>query len=197
MKKIILASKSPRRLEILRLAGIEPVILVPEADESKIIFESGNPQKYVGGIAMMKNDAALPLAKKEGFCDGIIISADTVVYSIEEDKPLGKPKDHDDAFRMLTSLSNRTHKVISGVVIRDIKSGKTESFEETTEVTFRKIFPNEIEKYINEYSPYDKAGSYGIQDGACVFVSRISGDYYNVVGLPICKTSQIMREFAD
>ena len=190
-KKIILASKSPRRLEIMGLAGIEPEVYIADADESSVSFSAGNPEKYVCGIAKLKNDAAYESLKRERsaeeLAESVIVSADTVVYSIDADLPLGKPRDFDDACRMLRALSGRTHRVVSGVMIRDGGTGVIRTFAETTDVTFRELTDSEIEDYVREAKPYDKAGAYGIQEGACVFVSRIEGDYYNVVGLPICR----------
>ncbi len=200
-KKIILASKSPRRLEILKLAGIEPEVYIADADEGSVEFSAGEPGKYVRDIAKLKNDAAFAALSAdtsatdtsaaeitaEELAESVIVSADTVVYSIDGDATLGKPRDFDDACRMLRSLSGKVHRVVSGVMIRDCGTGRISSFEESTDVTFRALTDDEIEDYVREARPYDKAGAYGIQEGACVFVSRIEGDYYNVVGLPICR----------
>lgn len=191
---IILASKSPRRLEILRNAGFDPVVLSSDADESSVSFESGSPEKYVRCIAALKLTAALGILGERNPIGGsvhdgtIVIAADTVVYSPDLDAPLGKPRDFDDACRMLGALSGKTHRVVSGVALSSPVSGRRVSFEESTAVTFRPLSADEIESYVRSSSPYDKAGAYGIQEEARAFVSDIVGDYFNVVGLPIERT---------
>jgi len=182
-KTIILASQSPRRREILTLAGIGHTVLTAPADESSVAYIPRHPAEYVTAEAVLKNDAVTKIAPEEA----VVLSADTIVYDPLADTILGKPQNRDHAFAMLRSLSGRMHQVITGVCITDTASGTRETFAVTTEVYFRDLTDEEIFSYIDSAQPYDKAGAYGIQEGACIFVSRIEGDYYNVVGLPICE----------
>ena len=183
--ELILASQSPRRHEILATAGLSHRVLTAQADEKAVPFHPGRPEEYVTAISRLKNDAVAAAYPDE--CGGrVILSADTIVYAPETDEVLGKPKDKSDAVRMLTGLSGRTHKVITGVTLR-YPGGEARSFAEVTEVTFRRLSAEEIEEYCATDEPYDKAGAYGIQGRACVFVEGIRGDYFNVVGLPVCR----------
>ena len=142
-------------------------------------------------LARLKNDA-LFAAYRAQIGDTPVLSADTVVWSPAMKKPLGKPRDADDARRMLSALSGKTHEVWTGVVIR---AGEHESaFAVSTEVRFRDLTAEEIDEYVNSGDPLDKAGAYGYQSGACVFVEEIRGDYYNVVWLPVCRVAEeLMR----
>lgn len=198
MKKLILASKSPRRREILTNAGLEFDVLTPDVDERAVVY-SGSPEKYVTEIAVLKGSAAFSALAGEGVSDApvsdlVVVAADTMVFVPSDDFspaiPLGKPKDRDDAFRMLRLLSGRGHKVATGVSVTSAAADGvgTEAFCVTTEVFFRPLSDSEICSYIDSAKPYDKAGAYGIQEKASVFVERISGDYFNVMGLPICET---------
>lgn len=187
MKNIILASKSPRRREILSNAGLEFTVLTPEVDERAVVY-SDSPEKYVSEIALLKGGAAFAsIACKER---SVVVSADTMVFVPAKDNspllPLGKPRDRDDAYRMLRMLSGSSHSVVTGVCITDC--GGTDSFCVRTDVAFRSLSDEEIFSYIDSSKPYDKAGAYGIQEKASVFVSEIRGDYFNVMGLPICET---------
>lgn len=199
MERIILGSGSPRRHEILELACVKHEIIVPKADESTVPY-LGDCARYVGSLAKLKSDALSEMlenhAEKE--FDVITICADTVVFSPKCPQPLGKPKDKADAMRMLTMLSGTKHYVMTGVCLKNcvkINGKFTEerqvSFAETTEVRFRDVKTSEIEAYVERENTLDKAGAYGIQDSACSFVSGITGDFYNVMGLPICR---IMEE---
>jgi len=185
IKPIILASQSPRRREILTLAGIEHTVLTAPADESSVKYLPHQPGEYVTAEAVLKNDAVVKTAPE----NAVVLSADTIVYDPVTDTVLGKPRDRDHAFAMLKSLSGREHQVITGVCITDTATGERDSFAVTTDVYFRDLSDGEILTYIDTAKPYDKAGAYGIQEGACIFVSRIDGDYYNVVGLPICEVN--------
>ena len=182
-RPIILASQSPRRREILTLAGIEHTVLTAPADESSIAYIPCHPGDYVTAEAVLKNDAVIKIAP----ADSVILSADTIVYDPVTDTVLGKPKDRDHAFAMLKSLSGRLHQVITGVCITDTATGARDTFAVTTDVHFRPLTDEEILTYIDTARPHDTAGAYGIQEGACIFVSKLNGDYYNVVGLPICE----------
>jgi len=201
MAKIVLASKSPRRQELLKNIGItEFDIRVPEADES---YPAGlTPQQVVEHISRVKAEAAASLCAE----DEIVITADTMVFL--DDARLGKPADEADALRMLTALQGRRHIVCTGVTVRRGSESITEC--ETTEVLFRTASEAELRGYIATGEPMDKtrgpirnrpiwadkAGGYGIQtpEGRS-FVKEIRGDYYNVVGLPLKRLARMLREF--
>lgn len=183
MKKIILASASPRRKELLTTAGVEFEVLVSEADET--VPEGTAPK-----------DAAIMTAEKKALavaenCDGIVIGADTTV--VIDGKILGKPKDEADAADMLRTLSGREHEVITGVCITD--GEKTEKFAQVSRVRFYALTEDEIAAYVATKEPMDKAGSYGIQGRGCVLVESIEGDYFNIVGLPVAATVRALKVF--
>lgn len=171
--KLVLASKSPRRSEILKNAGFDFVIRTADADET--IAEGTNPEDAVVMLAARKA-MAVERAKDE-----VVLGADTIV--VLDDKILGKPKDREDAFNMLRSLSGRVHSVFTGVCAISDKSSMT--FAEETKVEFYPLTDEEINTYIDSNDCYDKAGAYGIQGLASKFIRGIKGDYFNVVGLPI------------
>ncbi len=173
--KIVLASKSPRRSEILKNAGIDFTVRVANADET--IPDGIKPQDAVVFLAARK---AMAVEKGE---DELILGADTVV--VLQDKILGKPKDRDDAYNMLKSLSGRVHSVFTGVCA--IGNGISMTFAEETKVEFMPLTDEEIYTYIDTNECYDKAGAYGIQGLASKFIRGIKGDYFNVVGLPISR----------
>lgn len=178
--KLVLASKSPRRSEILKNAGIDFTVRVADADET--IPEGTPPEEAVVFLATRK---AMAVERAE---DETVLGADTVV--VLDNKILGKPKDKNEAFNMIKSLSGRVHSVFTGVCI--VEKGRSITFAEETEVEFLPLTDNEINAYIDTSEPYDKAGAYGIQGIASKFVRRINGDYFNVVGLPI---SAIYKKF--
>ncbi len=190
IRPVILASQSPRRHELLDLAGIPHTVFVSGANEGSVTYKKGHPEDFAISTAELKchavrdalRDPSCKVAERDR---AIVIAADTVVYS-ENEGIFGKPKDEAEASRMLRSLSGTTHRVITGVVMYDTVTGQTSRFAEVTAVSFRELSQDEIDTYIREFRPLDKAGAYGIQDGACVFVRGIVGDYYNVVGLPVC-----------
>lgn len=188
---LYLASASPRRAQLVKLLGIPNIIISPtHIDET----HDGNlaPAEYVEELAIGKAKALLPNLNDDE--QGIILGADTTV--VLDNTILGKPDDEADAKRMLRKLSGNTHIVYTGVALVDVASKRTHSFVEKTFVTFRKITDEEIAMYVASGSPMDKAGSYGIQeDHGAVFVSRIEGDYYNVVGLPLCSLYLALRDF--
>lgn len=188
-KDIILASASPRRHELLTMVGVPHRIVTSDADEGSVEY-GGDIAAYVSEIAKLKNIAVR--TSSEIAKNSVIISADTVVYLPEEDEILGKPKDKDDARRMIRSYSGRAHKVLTGVCIYDVESAREVKFAESTDVYFRTLTDDEIDEYLSTPSPYDKAGAYGIQEGAAAFVSRIDGDYFNVVGLPVCRLCETL-----
>ncbi len=181
--KIILASKSARRKEILENLGLNPTVIVSNADEN--VSENLSPERFVEDVSLRKAEAVKPLCK-EG---DLIIASDTVVYC--DGKILGKPKDEKEALYMLSLLSGTTHKVTSGLAV--IYNSKTVLSHETTEVTFRQISESEALSYVRTGEPYDKAGGYGIQDRAAVFTESINGDYLNVVGLPVYRLFSLLK----
>lgn len=181
-RRLILASKSPRRDELLTMAGLEHEIFVSDADESAVVYTPGEPGAYVEALSLLKADCARAAWDRE--TDGVVfLSADTVVYAPETKEVLGKPKDRADAYRMIRLLSGGKHQVITGCTV--VMNGSAVTGHVTTDVWFRELSDAEINGYIDTSSPYDKAGAYGIQEGASVFVCRIDGDYFNIVGLPV------------
>ena len=183
MKNIILASGSPRRKELLSLAGISFTVKTADADETVSVNLS--PEETVLTLSKRKALAVAELEK-----DSVVIGADTVVAF--DGKILGKPKTPYDAFKMLSSLSGRSHNVFTGVCIVD--GEKEISFYEKTEVTFYDLTDDEINAYIATGDCFDKAGAYGIQSKGCTLVKKINGDYFNVVGLPIAETVKKLKE---
>ncbi len=191
-KELILASASPRRHEILAQAGLAHRVLTAPADEKSVVFLPGKPEEYVMSLAKLKNDAVRDRYGAE-LGDAVILSADTVVWSPDMLSPLGKPASADAARDMLRFLSGRKHEVITGVMLRDPGTGRETLFAEVTEVFFRTLDEEEIVRYVQSGDPLDKAGAYGIQSGACVFVRAIRGDYFNVVGLPVCRVAEELK----
>ena len=182
---IILASKSPRRKELLGLLDLEFQIITANIDETM------DPNRSViDEVARISHQKALAVAKDLPL-DTVIISADTIVEL--DGKLMGKPKDENDAFKMLKNLSGCTHNVHTAVTVT--RDDKTITKVVTTAVTFRDITDDEIISYIKTGDPMDKAGAYGIQGKASKFVSGICGDYFNVVGLPVCELNLILKKF--
>lgn len=184
---LVLASGSPRRHEILDMAQIPHTVRVSHADESAVTYCVGKPEAYVMELAELKGSVVPPMEGE------VVLSADTVVYVPATEEVLGKPKDHDDAVRMFHMMSGGMHKVITGVCLRDW-TGQKKTFAAVTEVVFRDLSEEEIEDYIETARPYDKAGAYGIQEQACVFVKELRGEYFNVVGLPVTAVYEALRE---
>jgi len=183
---IYLASQSPRRKKLLKQLGIKFKSLTLNFHEE--IADGEHPIKTVKRLALHKSDYASKKIK-----NGIIITADTIVVLKKE--IIGKPKSKKDAFDILSKLSNRRHTVYTGFVIRNLNNKKTIVDYEKTNVTFRLLTVNEISNYIRSGSPMDKAGAYGIQDDfGAVFVKKINGCYYNVVGLPLSKVYKALQE---
>jgi septum formation protein len=184
--KLILASASPRRAEILRDAGVSFSVLSSAVDETPIPGES--PHDLVQRLSAAK--AELAAARTVGPC--IVLAADTVV-AIDE-HVLGKPRSADDARRMLQQLSGRTHSVVTGVALIRLPDGERLNFVESTLVHFSQLSEEEIARYIATDEPFDKAGAYAIQGRAGRFIPRIEGNYFNVVGLPLSRVSQALTE---
>ena len=182
MNKIILASGSPRRKELLEQADIEFEVIVSDSDES---YMATKPEMIVEEISRGKAEAVVSILEREEFT---LLAADTVVCF--EDVIYGKPADEEDAFNMLKKLQGNTHKVVTGVTIATKrKNSETayKSFHETTEVEVYAMTDEEIRAYIATGEPMDKAGSYAIQGKYAKFIKNIHGSYSNVVGLPIAR----------
>ena len=185
--KLILASASPRRKELLAKTGFS-FDIIPAKGEEKITKEI--PAEVVMELSQQK---AQEIAEKQTE-DCIIIGADTIVA--KGDTIMGKPKDEADAFRMLEMISDDCHQVYTGVtIIRTGKNPQTITFAEKTDVYLYPISEKDIHAYIKSGDPMDKAGAYGIQGTASLFVSGIKGDYFNVVGLPVCALAILLRDF--
>ncbi|WP_459499267.1 Maf family protein [Bacillus sp. C1] len=184
MKKLILASGSPRRKELLKLADVPFEIVVSEIEETIGAYSS--PADIVMSLALQKASA---VAENYGEC--LVLGADTIVTY--ESRILGKPASEAEAKEMLQLLSGKTHEVYTGVAL--ISKEKTVTFYERTEVTFWELTDEEIDTYIGTKEPLDKAGSYGIQGKGSIFVQHIQGDYYSVVGLPIARLVRELKQF--
>ncbi len=185
--RLILASKSARRHEILSHLGLEPIIRVSDADET--VSEPLTPEQLTEQLSLRKAQAVIPTLKE----NELLVASDTVVAL--DGEVFGKPRDKDDAYRMLSLLSGSTHKVVSGICLT--LNGKTAVSHDVTYVKFKTLTEREILGYISTAEPYDKAGGYGIQDKASVFVEKIDGDFYNVVGLPVYKMFELMKNSFD
>ena len=185
-KKIILASGSPRRKQILEQVGLKFTIEVSDYEEKPI---SGvKPYEFVETLSLEKAKA---VAKNHN--DAIIIAADTIVFL--NNQILGKPKTKEDARGMLKKLSGNTHSVFTGFTIIDTVNKRTITNHVETKIRFKNLSEEEILAYIETKEPMDKAGSYGVQDRGALFVEHIEGDYSSVMGLPILKIFEILKEF--
>jgi septum formation protein len=186
-KKFILASRSPRRMHLLRQIGLKFEVRESNVDEE---FDSSkSPEEIVRVLALLKASAVARDAR-----NALVLGADTIV--VLGKRILGKPRNRQDACRMLSLLSGRTHVVYTGLALIDRPSNAACTAVERTEVKFRKLTTDEIRAYVRTGSPMDKAGAYGIQDDfGAVFVERIEGCFYNVVGLPLSKFYYMMQRF--
>lgn len=193
MNKVILASNSPRRREILEQVGVHFEVIPSTSDEES---DKEDVIERVQEISCMKAREVAEKVSKSA----IIIGADTIV--VHDGKILGKPKDEHDAKRMLQILQNNSHEVFTGVtvILKNIKIGskmipeKTITFADASKVLMYPMSVNEIERYIASKEPMDKAGSYAIQGKFAVYIKEIIGDYYNIVGLPISKLYHVLKE---
>ncbi len=181
---VILASQSPRRRELMELLHIPFIVRVADIDESM------NPAlPAFAEVSRLSREKALAVTRQP---DDIVIAADTIVVC--DNHVLGKPQSAQDAIAMLRQLSGKTHQVMTGLTVLSGETQKTVT--EVTDVSFRPLSEAEILAYVQTGEPMDKAGAYGIQSGGAVFVEKLVGDYYNVVGLPICRLWQILQEIA-
>ena len=191
--RIILASGSPRRTELLQTAGIVHEVVVSGADED---VQEENPARLVEMLSARKAEEVYErMAQQEPSGDLVVIGADTVVAA--DGKILGKPGDEEDARRMLRMLSGRSHHVYTGVTLcgRMGSVRREVSFSEESTVHVAQLTEKEISEYIDSGEPMDKAGAYGIQGAFMKFVSGIEGDYFNIVGLPVSHLYQEMKQF--
>ncbi|MBS1597607.1 MAG: septum formation protein Maf [Bacteroidetes bacterium] len=187
MDRIILASQSPRRKQLLEWAEIDFDVVVSESDETY------PPDLDVEKIALHIARNKAIAVKEKSSPENIILAADTIV--VLENQVINKPKDRSDAIRILSALSGKQHLVITGVVL--VKGKKEISFADTTEVLFHQLNQAQIEFYVDKYKPYDKAGAYAIQEWiGVVGIKSIRGDFYNVMGLPVSRVVQCLnRDF--
>ncbi len=185
---LVLASASPRRKQLLSLLNIEFKVEAADIDEDKISEKL--PEKYCVDLAFQKASKIADNLQEE--C--IVLGADTIV--VLDRQIINKPKDNGDAYRILELLSNNTHQVYTAIVLINSKTKKCISNYQVTEVTFRALDPQEIWAYIETGSPLDKAGAYGIQDDyGALFVKKINGCYYNIVGLPLEMLYTTLQQF--
>lgn len=188
LMKIVLASASPRRREILANIGYAPDAVIPsDADES--LGQPMPPDEAVMLLSARKAESVLP--KTDG--EALIIASDTAV--VFGDCFLGKPRDYEDGFAMLKMLSGQTHSVYTGVCI--LYKGKKELFCDKTDVRFYPLSDREIREYLDTGEPFDKAGAYGIQGRGSVLAEKIDGDFFSVMGLPAGKTARAIRRLTD
>ena len=178
---LILASQSPRRRELLGLTGLPFVVRAADIDET--MDPSRDPFDEVARVSRLKAEA---VARKP---EDVVIAADTIVVCGGE--VLGKPRNEADAFHILSLLSGRHHEVMTGMTV--VCGDKVITHTEVTKIHFRELHPEEIRAYIASGEPMDKAGAYGIQGGAALFADEMVGDYYNVMGLPVCRLAVILR----
>ncbi|AEV67786.1 Maf family protein [Acetivibrio clariflavus] len=187
--QIILASQSPRRSELLKQLGLNFQIRIADIDESNSMGLKAS--ELVQYLAFEKAKAVAEDSSLDR--DSIVIGADTVV--VKDGAILGKPRDKQEAFNMLKSLNGSWHEVMTGIAVIDANSFKYDKCVEITRVKMKELKDETINAYINSGEPLDKAGAYGIQGLGAVLVDRIEGCYFNVVGLPISKLSDILKNY--
>ena len=182
--QLILASASPRRKELLGLYGIPFTVRAADIDETM------DPDKPpFDEVARLSREKALAVSREP---EDVVVAADTIVVC--GSTVLGKPKDEAQAIEMLGLLSGRTHQVMTDCTV--LRNETCETFTEVTDIHFRPLSPGEIRRYVSTGEPMDKAGAYGIQGGAALFCQRMEGDYYNVMGLPVCALGQVLKQIA-
>lgn len=187
--QFILASGSPRRRELLSGLGLDFTVQPSGAEEP--IDPSLSPQLTVERLSLLK--AADVAAAQTG--QALVLGADTIVWL--DGQILGKPRDADNARQMLMRLSGKTHSVFTGISVVRVSDGKCVSVCEQTQVRFRALSEEDISRYLATGEPLDKAGAYGIQGRGALLIERIDGDYFNVVGLPLCRLAALLREEFD
>ena len=180
---VILASQSPRRKELMGLYHIPFIIRIADIDEH--MDPNLPPAQEVARVSRLKAEAVPHQA------EDVVIAADTIVVC--DGQVLGKPRDEADAYRMLRLLSGRDHQVMTGLTV--LQGEKAVVHTEISHIHFKPLSDGEIFAYIRTGEPMDKAGAYGIQGGAALFAQRLEGDYYNVMGLPVCRLGQILRQY--
>lgn len=188
--EIVLASASPRRKELLENIGLRFKIAVASCDET--IDDGIKPEEAVMILSLKKATAVAANFKGE---NKIVIGADTVV--VFNNEILTKPKDSEDAYSMLKKLSGKKHSVMTGITVMRTSDSKSETVFCETEVYFKDLTDDEIRSYIKTKEPLDKAGAYGIQGIASIFIEKINGDYFNVVGLPVCRLCDLLKKEFD
>ena len=181
---VILASQSPRRRELLGLLNIPFLVRVADIDEA--MAAGAAPYYEVARVSRLK---ALAVSREP---EDVVIAADTIVVC--DGRILGKPANADQAKEMLHLLSGRDHQVMTGMTV--LRGDQATVITEVTDLHFRQLSDKEIDAYVASGEPMDKAGAYGIQGGAALFCRRLEGDYYNVVGLPVCRLAEILKELA-
>ncbi|NLY29977.1 MAG: septum formation inhibitor Maf [Firmicutes bacterium] len=187
MPKLVLASQSPRRQELLTALGVDFTVIPAEVDENLIHEES--PEALAEALAYAKARWVADRA-----AEAVVVAADTIVL-LDSGEVLGKPQGREEAARMLSRLSGQGHRVVTGVAIIDTQTCRSKVFHETTRVFFRTLSDQEIERYVATGEPLDKAGAYGIQGKGALLVERIEGCYFNVVGFPLARLGQVLTEF--
>ena len=195
MRNIVLASKSPRRHELLEMAGIGHVVITADCDET---IPEKDPEKLVISLSERKAKSVASLSeeakKRNRFPkESLVVGADTIVYFNET--VLGKPENKEEAFAMLKALNGKRHTVFTGVTLIDTRDGTCLSFCEHTDVFFYDVSDEELLNYVETGDPLDKAGSYGIQGRGAFLVRRIEGDYFTVVGFPLAHFLQALKSF--
>ncbi len=182
--QLILASQSPRRRELLGLFQIPFVIRAADIDET--MDPDRNPYDEVARVSRAKAEAT------QRDAGDVVVAADTIVVC--DGTVLGKPHSPEEAVRMLSLLSGRDHQVMTGMTV--LRGNTAKTVTEVTDIHFRPLSQKEIARYVASGEPMDKAGAYGIQGGAALFAEKLSGDYYNVMGLPVCRLGQLLKEIA-
>ena len=182
--QLILASQSPRRKELLGLFGIPFTVRVADIDET-MDFSAPAEQE----VARVSREKALAIPRE---AEDVLIAADTIVVC--QGRILGKPHSEEEAYAMLRLLSGRDHQVMTGVTV--LRGSQERVFTQITDLHFRELSDKEIYRYIATGEPMDKAGAYGIQGGAALFCEKMDGDYYNVMGLPVCRLGETLKELA-
>ena len=187
---VILASGSPRRIDMLRADGVEPLIVKPDCEEK--IHIALSPAQEVMALALRKNLRAAEMLAEQGKlpAEGVILSADTMV--VLDGVPIGKPADEADAFRILSSLNGKMHTVCSGACLCDLSTGRRRLFCEATDVYFMEYTDEDIRAYIVTGEPMDKAGAYAIQGGFAPYVTRTEGTLDNVIGFPYATIRRVV-----